>query len=48
LKLDPGNLELKGGFIRRAWEQEEKFWLAYTEYMRFMALAEQKIMMMGD
>ena len=49
LKLDPTNLELKARFIRKSWDTEEPlFWQAYTEYQRFLALAEQKLLFEGE
>jgi hypothetical protein len=43
MRLEPDNLELKAFFIRKAFETD--VWKAYTEVLRFEALAEQKMLL---
>jgi hypothetical protein len=42
LRLDPGNLKLKAEFIKKLFKAAKVF-EAFTEYMRFEALVEQKL-----
>ena len=40
MKLEPDNIELKANFIKKSFDQEGGLWKAYTENLRFEALAE--------
>ena len=37
-------LELKFNFIKKCFDKEETLWQAFTEYMRFEAIVEYKMM----
>lgn len=41
-------MELKSSYIKKSFDLEGGLWLAYTEYMRFQALLEYKLVSIGE